>query len=94
MHSLAFIHYVFSVPPTQTSIEYKNFVEYHPMSSIIDSGPIEFDVSSRGQNYFANIQLLVKAKITRDIGTTFPILITWKKSICFNIVFSSKSTFR
>ena len=41
---------VFLVPPTQTSIEYGNYVEYHPLSSIIDSGPIEFDVSSSGQN--------------------------------------------
>ena len=61
---------VFSVPPTQTSIEYKNYVEYHPLSRITDSGPIEFDVSSSGQNYldFANTQLLVKAKITRCNG--------------------------
>ena len=78
---MAFIHYqscecakteldVFSVPPTQTSIEYGNYVEYHPLSSITDSGPIEFDVSSSGQNYldFANTQLLVKAKITRGNG--------------------------
>ena len=61
---------LFSVPPTQTSIEYENYVEYHPLSSIIDSGPIEFDVSSSGQNYldFANTQLFVKAKITRGNG--------------------------
>ena len=61
---------VFSVPPTQTSIEYGNYVEYHPLSSITDSGPIEFDVSSSGQNYldFAYSQLLVKAKITRGSG--------------------------
>ena len=61
---------VFSVPPTQTSIEYGNYVEYHPLSSITDLGPIEFDVSSSRQNYldFANIQLLVKAKITRGNG--------------------------
>ena len=61
---------VFSVPPTQTSIENGNFVEYHPLSSITDSGPIEFDVSSSGQNYldFANTQLLVKAKITIGNG--------------------------
>ena len=60
---------VFSVPPTQTSIEYGNYVEYHPLS-ITDSGPIEFDVSSSGQNYldFANTKLLVKAKITRGNG--------------------------
>ena len=57
---------VFSVQPTQTSIEYGNFVEYHPLSSITDSGTIKFDVSSSGQNYldFAYTQLLVKSKIT------------------------------
>ena len=61
---------VFSVPPTQTSIEYGNYVEYHPLSSITDSGPIEFDVSSSGQNYldFSNTQLLVKVKLTRGSG--------------------------
>ena len=61
---------VFSVPLTQTSIEYGNYVEYHPLSSIMDLGPIEFDVSSSGQNYFdfANTQLLFKAKITRGNG--------------------------
>ena len=60
----------FSVPPTQTSIEYGNYVEYYPLSSITDSGPIEFYVSSSGQNYlcFANTQLLVKAKTTRGNG--------------------------
>ena len=81
LHSMAFIHDqscecakteldIFSVPPTQTGIEYGNYVEYHPLSSITDSGPIEFDVSSSGQNYldFANTQLLVKAKITSGNG--------------------------
>ena len=81
MHSTGFIHDqscecakteldIFSVWPTQTSIEYGNYVEYHPLSSITDSRPIEFDVSSSGQNYldFANTQLLVKAKITRGSG--------------------------
>ena len=61
---------VFSVPPTQTSVEYSNYVEYHPLSSITDSEPIEFDVSSSGQNYldFSNTQLLVKGKLTRGNG--------------------------
>ena len=36
---------VFSVPTKQTSIEYGNYVEYHALSSITVSGPIEFDVS-------------------------------------------------
>ena len=45
-------------------------VEYHPLSSITDSEPIEFDVSSSGQNDldFANTQLLVKAMIIRGNG--------------------------
>ena len=61
---------VFSVAPTQTSIKYGNYVEYYPLISITDSGPIEFDVSSSGQNYldFANTQPLVKAKITSGNG--------------------------
>ena len=61
---------MFSESPTQTRIEYGNYVEYHQLSSIIDSGPIEFDVSSSGQNYldFSNTQLQVKVKLTRGNG--------------------------
>ena len=57
----------FWYPPTQTSREYGNYVEYHPLSSITDLGPIEFDVPSCGQNDFdfSNTQLLVKVKLTR-----------------------------
>ena len=85
---------VFSVTPTQTSIEYGNYVEYHPMSSITDSGPIEFDVLSSGQNYldFANTQLLVKVKLTRGNGVDIPMPITWVESFCFYIVCFNKWT--
>ena len=59
LHSMAFIHdqscecaktdlHIFSVPTTQTSIEYGNYVEYHPLISITNSGLIEFDASSYG----------------------------------------------
>ena len=67
---IAYTNNVFSVPPAQTSIGYGNYVECHPLSSITDSGPIELDVSSSGQNYldFANTQLLVEARITRGNG--------------------------
>lgn len=37
---------LFSVPPTQTSIESATFVEYHPISSLSDGAPIEFEVGS------------------------------------------------
>ena len=59
-----------SVHLTKTSIEYDIYIEYHPMSSITDWGPIEFDVSSSGQNYldFSNSQLLIKDKLNRGNG--------------------------
>ena len=61
---------LFSVPPTQTSIENGVLVEYHPISSLADGAPIEFEVSSSGDDYidFANSYLYVRAKITRANG--------------------------
>ena len=58
---------LFSVPPTQTSIESGGWVEYNPISSISDGTPIEFVVGGSGQDYIdlANTQLLVRAKIVR-----------------------------
>ncbi len=62
---------LFSVPPTQTSIESATTVEYRPVSSITDSGPIEFEISSSGAEYIDlnNSQLYVKAKIVKANGT-------------------------
>ena len=56
---------IFSVPPTQTSIESGNYVEYNPISSITDGTPIEFVISGSGQDYIdlANTQLYVKLDI-------------------------------
>ena len=58
---------LFSVPPTQTSIENGTWVEYHPISTITNGAPIEFDVSSSGENYmdFANSYFYVRAKLQR-----------------------------
>ena len=62
---------IFTVPPTQTSIETGNWVEYNPIASIADGSPMEFTVSGSGQDYLdaANTQLYVKAKITQANGT-------------------------
>ena len=62
---------LFSVPPTQTSIESGTFVEYHPISSLADGAPIEFEVGSSGDDYidFANSYLYVRAKITKGDGS-------------------------
>ena len=62
---------LFSVPPTQTSNDSGTFVEYRPISSISDGAPIEFDVSSSGEDYidFSNSYIHIKAKILNLDGT-------------------------
>jgi hypothetical protein len=42
---------LFSIPPTQTSIESGSLVEYHPISTIADGAPIELDEASSGDDY-------------------------------------------
>jgi len=79
---MAFAHYMscectkseldlFSVPPTQTSMEHGSWVEYHPLTTVSDGSPVEFDVSGTGDDYvdFANTMPYVKAKITKQNGT-------------------------
>ena len=105
LHSMAFIHDqscecaktevdVYWVPPTQTSIEYGNYVEYHPLSRITDYGLIEFYVLSCGKNNLdvSNTQLLVNARLLEATGSTLPMRITWEESTCFFVASSSKST--
>jgi len=47
---------LFSVPPTQTSMEHGSWVEYHRLTTVSDGSPIEIDVSGTGDDYidFAN----------------------------------------
>jgi len=61
---------LFSVPPTQTSMEQGSWVEYHPLTTVTDGSPIEFDISGTGEDYidFGNTMLYVKAKITQNNG--------------------------
>jgi len=65
---------LFSVPPTQTSMEQGSWVEYHPMTTVADGSAIEFDISKTGEDYvdFASTMLLVKAKVTALDGTNLP----------------------
>ena len=42
---------LFSVPPTQTSIESGAYVEYHPISALVgNASPIEFYISGEIQD--------------------------------------------
>ncbi|PIK55304.1 hypothetical protein BSL78_07776 [Apostichopus japonicus] len=65
---------LFLVPPTQTSIEKGQWVEYHPIANLTDNGPIEFYVSGSSEEYIdlAQTQLYVKAKITLSDGNDLP----------------------
>jgi len=41
---------LFSVPPTQTSMEHSNWVEYYAVTTVSESSPIEFDISGTGDD--------------------------------------------
>ena len=62
---------LFSVPPTKSSTEQGSLVEYHPLTTVTEGLPIEFDISATGEDYidYANIMLNVKAKLTANDGT-------------------------
>ena len=57
---------LFSVPPSQTSLDDGSFTEYHPVSVLTSRGPIEFTVSTENFNYIdlANTFLYVRASVT------------------------------
>jgi len=54
---------LFSVPPTQTSVEHDNWIEYHPLTTVFDGTPIEFEINGTGEDYIdlANSILYVQA---------------------------------
>jgi len=62
---------LFSVPPTQTSMEQGSWIEYHPLTTVTDGSPIEFDIGASGEDYvdFANTMLYVRAKVVAPDGT-------------------------
>ena len=62
---------IFSVPPTQTGIE-DIVVDYHPIASLVDTGPIESDIPASVENYMdiAHVYLLLAVKITKNDGSS------------------------
>jgi hypothetical protein len=62
---------LFSVPPTQVTVEKSKFVDYYPVSTLSeDSAPIEFFVPGNGEDYLdpSRMQLYIKAKIKTADG--------------------------
>ena len=79
---MAFVHHesqectkseldLFTIPATQKSITKGQWIEYHPLSTITDTGPIKFNVSGTGEEFLdlAKTQMFVKAKITKANST-------------------------
>lgn len=62
---------LFTLPPTQTSIENSHFVYYNPVSTLSDDAPIEFIVPGHGDEYIdlAHTMIKVRAKIVKPDGT-------------------------
>ncbi|XP_078603482.1 uncharacterized protein F54H12.2-like [Branchiostoma floridae x Branchiostoma japonicum] len=65
---------LFEVPPTQTTITDGRWVEYHPVASLAESSPIEFDIPGAGEEFtdLSQTKLYVKAKIVLPNGNDLP----------------------
>lgn len=61
---------LFTVPPTQTSVEQGLWIEHHPLASLTENGPIEFVVKGGGEEYvdLANTLIHLQAKILKPDG--------------------------
>ena len=77
-HNMAFVHRqscegvkseldLFTVPPTQTSIDDGRWVEHQHLTSLDSGGPIELMLPGPGDAYLdlANTYLLIRAKVVR-----------------------------
>jgi len=62
---------LFTVPPTQKSVEHGKYVDYHPINSIAQSAPIEFEIPAAGEEYLdlCNSMLYVRLKVVQPNGT-------------------------
>lgn len=65
---------LFTLPPTQTSIESGQWVEYKPVAAISDDAPIEFVVPGHGDEYLdlAHTMIRVSARTLRKESGTSP----------------------
>lgn len=63
---------LFSVLPTQTSIESSSYGEFCPLASLADNNaPLDFTINGSGQDYvdLGNTQIYVRVQITKGDGT-------------------------
>ena len=55
---------LFDIPPTQTTIEGSNWVQYKPISSLSDDSPIEFVIPGNGEDYLDLSHTLLNVRVT------------------------------
>ena len=66
---------LFTIPPTQTSLEYGMYVEIYPLAALSPSNNIDFNINQKGNSEYldlSNTYLYVRAKITESDGSTLP----------------------
>ena len=62
---------LFLLPPTQSSFQKGNSIDYHPITSLSDGGPIEFKVSGSGKEFLdlARSYLYFTGKVSKTDGS-------------------------
>ena len=62
---------LFLLPPTQSSFQKGKSIDYHPITSLSDGGPIEFKVSGSGKEFLdlARSYLYLKVKVSKADGS-------------------------
>ena len=62
---------LFLLPPTQSSSQKGKSIDYHPITSLSDGGPIEFKVSGSGKEFLdlARSYLYLKVKVSKADGS-------------------------
>ena len=62
---------LFFLPPTQSSFQKGNSIDYHPITSLSDAGPTEFKVSGRRREFLdlAHSYLYLKVKVLKADGS-------------------------
>ena len=62
---------LFLLPPTQLSFQKGKSIDYHPITSLSDGGPIEFKVSGSGKEFLdlARSYLYLRVKISKADGS-------------------------
>jgi hypothetical protein len=61
---------LFTIPPTQTTIESGHWLPFKNVLSLSDDGPLEFIINGRGDEFIglSHTLLQVVVKVTKDDG--------------------------